>query len=216
MKKNCGSSLLFTKMGFLDTNGSTVLRKLNISLSTSCRHKRKVKLQFCYFLTSVLFGVEGSTSKLDRFVRKKRKLLPIEWETGWARGRSARFGYDKNLLHAVNLTPNRPNCTVFAILTTSPGSRKVLNLNVDKCPKRCNYTQFILSVNCSIYFDWFFHPSSEAQIFVCTASGTGQLLLLRVGIVEELRQRISLNSVSDRQQQHLTSSRCCRYSYLCS
>ena len=54
---------------------------------------------------------------------------------------------------------------------------------VNKCPTRCNYTQFILSVNCSTYFGWFLHPSSGAQISVFTASGTSQLLLLPVGIV---------------------------------
>jgi len=34
-----------------------------------------------------------------------------------------------------------------------------------------NYTQFILSVNCCTCFGWFLHPSSGAQINVCTASG---------------------------------------------
>jgi len=59
--------------------------------------------------------------------------------------------------------------------------------NVNKCLTRCNYTQFILSVNCSTCFGWFLHPSSGAQITVSTASGAGQPLLLPVGIVEGLR-----------------------------
>jgi len=40
---------------------------------------------------------------------------------------------------------------------------------VNKCLTRCNYTQFILSVNCSTCFGWFLHPSSGAQ-----ASGTSR------------------------------------------
>jgi len=48
------------------------------------------------------------------------------------------------------------------------------------------YTVYF-SVNCCKYFGWFLHPSSAAQITVSTASGTGQPLLLSVGIVGELR-----------------------------
>ena len=51
---------------------------------------------------------------------------------------------------------------------------------------RCNYTLFILSVNCCTYFGWFLHPSSGALITVSTASGTSQRLLLPVGIVGEI------------------------------
>jgi len=58
---------------------------------------------------------------------------------------------------------------------------------VNTRPTRCNYTQFILSVNCSTCFGWSLHPSSGAQRTVSTAAGTGQLLLLPVGIVGELR-----------------------------
>jgi len=46
---------------------------------------------------------------------------------------------------------------------------------VNKYPTKCNYTQFVLSVNCSTCFGWFLHPSSGAQITIFTASGTGQL-----------------------------------------
>jgi hypothetical protein len=67
---------------------------------------------------------------------------------------------------------------------------------VNKCPTRCNYTQFILSVNCSACFGWFLHPSSGAQITVSTASGTSQPLLLPVATVEELRLRSQLLHVS--------------------
>ena len=57
---------------------------------------------------------------------------------------------------------------------------------VNKCPTRCNYIQFILSVNCFICVGWFLHPSSGAQITVSTASGTSHPLLLSVVIVEDL------------------------------
>jgi len=38
-------------------------------------------------------------------------------------------------------------------------------------PTRFNFTQFILSGNCSTYFGWYLHPSSWAQTSVSTASG---------------------------------------------
>jgi len=56
---------------------------------------------------------------------------------------------------------------------------------VNKYPTRCNYTQFILSVNYTTCFGWFLHLSSGAQIAVYTASDSGQPLLLTVAIVEE-------------------------------
>jgi len=58
---------------------------------------------------------------------------------------------------------------------------------VNKCPTRCNYTQFILSVNYSNCFGLFLHPSSGAQITVSTASGTSQPLLLTVAIHDSNR-----------------------------
>ena len=41
----------------------------------------------------------------------------------------------------------------------------------DIYPTRCNFTQFILSGNCSTCFVWYLHPSSGAQTTVSTASG---------------------------------------------
>jgi len=41
---------------------------------------------------------------------------------------------------------------------------RVSQFNVNKCPTRRNYKQFILSVNCSTCFERYLHPSSEAQI----------------------------------------------------
>jgi len=37
------------------------------------------------------------------------------------------------------------------------------------CPTRCNFTQFILSGNCSTCFGWYHHPSLGAQTTVSTA-----------------------------------------------
>ena len=54
--------------------------------------------------------------------------------------------------------------------------------NVNKCPTRWNYTQFILSVNCSTCFGWFLHPSSGAQI--------------TVAIVEEFRLRHNSSTIA--------------------
>jgi len=50
---------------------------------------------------------------------------------------------------------------------------------VNKWPSRCNYTHFILSVNCSTCFGWFLRPSSGTQTTLSTASGTGQPLLVQ-------------------------------------
>jgi len=41
-------------------------------------------------------------------------------------------------------------------------------------PKRCNFTQFILSGNCSTCFRWYHHPPSGAQTTVFTAAGICQ------------------------------------------
>jgi hypothetical protein len=62
---------------------------------------------------------------------------------------------------------------------------------VNKCPTRCDYTQFILFVNCSACFGWSLHPTSGVLITVSTASGTSLPLLLPVVVVKELS---SLNS----------------------
>jgi len=43
-------------------------------------------------------------------------------------------------------------------------------------------------VYCSTCFGWFLHPSSGTQITVSTASGTGQQLLLPVGMVGGVQQ----------------------------
>jgi len=66
--------------------------------------------------------------------------------------------------------------------------------SVNKCPTRRNYTQFILSVNCSTCFGWYLHPSSVAQTTVSTASGISQLYLLPVTILAELE--LSSNSAN--------------------
>jgi len=73
----------------------------------------------------------------------------------------------------------------------------MLKFYVNNCPTRCNYTLFILPVNCSTYFGWFLHPSSGTQITVSTVSGNAQLLLLPVAIVEELRLRSTVICAPD-------------------
>jgi len=60
-------------------------------------------------------------------------------------------------------------------------------LNINKCPKRFNYTQCILSLNCSTCFGLFLLPSSGAQTNVSTASATSQPLLLPFAVERELR-----------------------------
>ena len=57
-------------------------------------------------------------------------------------------------------------------------TKRQQNIKVNKYPTRCNYTEFILSVNCSTCFGWFLHQSSGAKIPVSTASGTSQPWLL--------------------------------------
>jgi hypothetical protein len=54
---------------------------------------------------------------------------------------------------------------------TFMGSCIVIIILIYIYPKRCNYTQFILSGNCSKYFGWYHHPSSGAHTPVSTASG---------------------------------------------
>jgi len=44
-------------------------------------------------------------------------------------------------------------------------------------PTRCNFTQFILSGNCSTCFGWYLHPSSGARTTVSTASGICQTVI---------------------------------------
>jgi hypothetical protein len=69
-----------------------------------------------------------------------------------------------------------------------------LQFYVNICPTRCNYTQFILSVNCSTCFGRFLPPSSGAQITVSTASGTSQPLLLPVEQLELINRCCYLSS----------------------
>ena len=119
---------------------------------------------------------------------RKALCYPLNGSLGGSRGRSAHGGYEKNHLHAVNLTPNRPTFTAFAVRTTLSRLQERLKLDVKKCPTICNNMKIILSVNCSTGFGWFLHSSSGTQITLSTESGTRQTLLLPVAIVEELRQ----------------------------
>jgi len=147
---------------------------------------------------------------------------------GWVGSRDVLTGV-KNVTFARIRSPDRPARSELLYQLRYPGQHRGFNssrksnswyrkcilcswdrasqIYVNKCPTRCNYTQFILSVNCSTCFGWFLHASSGAQITLSTASGTGQPLLLPVAIVEELRLQ-SLVLVNQHQQ--WTSTRCCR------
>jgi hypothetical protein len=37
-------------------------------------------------------------------------------------------------------------------------------INVNNCPTRCDFVQFLFPANCSTYFGWYIHPSSGARI----------------------------------------------------
>jgi len=67
------------------------------------------------------------------------------------------------------ITINLHSC--FTCIVVSLGSRTncVSVKCVNKCPTRCNYTQFILCVNCSTCFGLSLYSSSVAQITVSTA-----------------------------------------------
>ena len=69
-----------------------------------------------------------------------------------------------------------------------------LQFYVNKCPTRCNYTQFILSVNCCTCFGWCLPPSSGSQITVSTASVTSQPLLLPVEHLTQVNRCCYLSS----------------------
>jgi len=115
--------------------------------------------------------------------------------------------YTSAVLQSAAITISLHACFTCNVVSLGSKPNCVSVKCVNKCPTRCNYKQFILSVNCSTYFGWFLHPSSGAQITVSTASGTSQPLLLPVAIVEELGLQSATGSIS---------TRCCRYSYLCS
>ena len=57
---------------------------------------------------------------------------------------------------------SRETCKLF---TKSESVREYSNIY----PTRCNFTQFILSGNCSTCFGWYFHPSSGTHTTAFTA-----------------------------------------------
>jgi hypothetical protein len=70
------------------------------------------------------------------------------------------------------------NCSSSGVLvqaaySESNGHGSVHRKNILRSihPTRCNVTQFISFGNCSTCFEWYYHPSSKAQITVSTASG---------------------------------------------
>ena len=67
-----------------------------------------------------------------------------------------------------------------------------------------------ISGNCSTYFGWYLHPSSGAHTTVSTASGTCQT-------VTATSHYSSISSTTAAGSSNgLTSTRCCRYSCVCS
>ena len=77
-------------------------------------------------------------------------------------------------------------------------------------------TIYILFIpaNCSTHFGWWHQPSSGAHITVFTASGTGRSVWAAIFRYRVWRYppTISEGSSSD----ITTSTRCCKYSYMCS
>jgi len=63
---------------------------------------------------------------------------------------------------------------LFVAVSWNTSNRKYISLYSNYSnihPTRCNFTQLILSGNCSTCFGWYFHPSPGAQTTVSTASG---------------------------------------------
>ena len=60
-------------------------------------------------------------------------------------------------------------------------------------PTRCNFTQFILSGNCSTCFRLYLNPFSGAQTTVSTASGISHTVMDRVEVphVEQFPDKIN-------------------------
>jgi hypothetical protein len=96
----------------------------------------------------------------------------------------------------------------------------------DICPTRCNYTQFILSGNCSTWFEWYLRPSSGAHTTVSTASGichtvtvicryrgSWNWLECAVGGVRHPTQTgFNFSTIAADSNNGVTNTRCCRYS----
>jgi len=127
----------------------------------------------------------GTRSFITAFTSARN--LSLSWAS------SIRFMHPSHFLeiHFNIILPFTPGCKCKLLLlllssSSSSSSAATSIFYANKCPTRCNYTQFILSVSCSTCFGWFLHPSSGPQIAVSTVSGASQPLLLPVGIVEEL------------------------------
>jgi len=79
------------------------------------------------------------------------------------------------------------------------------------------YTVYLFLENCSTCFGWYLHPSSGAHTTVSTESGTGQTVNCYL-LLSWRRWNYSSNftTAASDSSTGLTSTRCCRYSCLCS
>jgi hypothetical protein len=82
---------------------------------------------------------------------------------------SNEFDYSRHIIFSVDLRVRHFVACVWFNVHGSAHRKNILIYHV--YPTRCNVTQFILSVNCSTCFGWYFHPSSEAHTTVSTAPG---------------------------------------------
>jgi hypothetical protein len=76
-----------------------------------------------------------------------------------------------NLGASTSWNPQDLSRPVMRLLYNVHGLAHRNNILIYICPIICNVTQFILSRNFSTCFGSYFHPSSEAQTTVFTASG---------------------------------------------
>jgi len=88
-------------------------------------------------------------------------------------------------------------------------------------PTRCNFTQFILSGNCSTCFGWYLHPSSGAQTTVSTASGICHTVTVicryrgrSVRHPQHTQTSCNSSTIAADNSYGMTNTKCCRYSCL--
>jgi hypothetical protein len=112
------------------------------------------------------------------------------------------------------------------------GMRHLLKFYYIRVNPNKMHTLQSLSDNCSTCFGRHYHPSSEAQTIVTTASGTRYTVLLSAAIAEDLEliwlccgwrtpptthsNQFQIFRDSSRQQYGVTGTRCCSYNCLCS
>jgi hypothetical protein len=58
-------------------------------------------------------------------------------------------------------------------------------INVNNCPTRCDFVQFLFPPNCSTYFGWYLHPSSRARVHCNYSIWHSSNRMLPSAVVEE-------------------------------